>query len=310
MSRHSLFVKVTGHPSSVDAAGDLPYLNEITARDNRGFDLLTAAERHKLLGKNRCISIAQPGGKITRLPAQTIRVRGADGIVRDRRTGTISPEYLAHLDELEAQGYQIYQRIITGPKILRHDHGCVLAEPRGTIIPATWMTHVRSQELGWSAALSAPTGMKILARVIRDSIRPHKLVRRTVKTMTGKKVVQTVAAHNLAFAPSPAILAQIKRAGQPVDKVLVILGRHALERMERKRGAQIVAVASTHLQGSTDFRPHLHVRMSAYDSKGDYINLFSRKDGSRGGGRCIMQDDIEREMLRTIERWEQSRGRD
>jgi len=254
--------------------------------------------------------MARPGDKITRVPAQIIQVRSTDGIVRERKTGTLSEEYLAHLDELEAQGYQIYQRIVTGTKILQHDHGCVLDRPRGTIVPATWTAQVRAQELGWAAAMPAPAGMPILARVIRDSIRPHKLVRRTVKTMTGKKkTVQTIAGHNLVIAPSPAILAQIKRAGQPVDKVLEVIARHALERMERKRGAQIVAVCSTHLQNSSGIQPHLHIRMSAYDSKGKYINLFDRKDGGSGGGRCIMQEDIEREMRRTIERWDQPRER-
>jgi hypothetical protein len=79
--------------------------------------------------------------------------------------------------------------------------------------------------------------------------------------------------------------------------------------MERKRGAQIIAVCSTHLQDSSGIRPHLHLRMSAYDSAGKYISLFNRKNGSSSGGRCVMQAEIERETIRTIERWDQPRER-
>ena len=195
-----------------------------------------------------------------------------------------------------------------GIKPLEHDHGFNLARPRGFIVPLTWTAQLRAQEMGWTASAPAAAGASILAGLIRNSIRPHPLLHRTVKTMTGgKKVGRAVAAHNLVVAPSPAILAQIKRAGQPVDLILETAARRAIEKIERKIGGKITAVVSTHLQDSTNARPHLHVRMSAYDSNGKYIRLFDRaggSGGSGGGGRCILQPEIERQVRTMIERWE------
>jgi hypothetical protein len=306
----SVLVKATGHPESLAALGDLDYLSEPTSRGNWQFDLLTAAERHQLLGKNRRIFAAKPDGKIIRVPATTIQITGADGVTRERRTGTISEPYLAHLNALESQGYQIFQRVVIGIKPLTHDHGYRMASPRGAIVPITWTAQVRAHELGLTAALPARASMSILGRVLRDHTRLHVLRKRTVKTMTGaKKVARTIAGHNLVIAPSPSVLARIKSAGLPVDKVLETAARRVLEQMERKRGAQIVAVASTHIQDSSGIRPHLHFRLSAYDTSGKYISLFNRKLGNSRGGRCVMQDEIERQILRIIERRDRPRER-
>jgi hypothetical protein len=219
--------KVTGHPESVAALGDLDYMSEPTSRGNWQFDLLTATERHQLLGKSRRIFAARPDGKITRVPAATVQIRGADGITRQRRTGTISEFYLAHLDELEAQGFQLYQRIVVGIKSLVHDHGYHLARPRGIILPLTWKAQVLAQELEWTADLPTRAGMSILGRVLRDSARPHVLVKHTVKTMTGKgKVARTIAGHNLVVAPSPTVLARIRTAGLPANRQSVSAAIH------------------------------------------------------------------------------------
>jgi hypothetical protein len=299
----SAFAKVTGHLVNAQQAGKLPYLSEIFARGCWGDDLMTASERHQLLGKNRCMYAARPDEPLARVPAQIIRVTGADGVVREKGTGTMTPEYLAHLDELEAQGYQIYQRIVVGAQVLRDDHGYVLRKPRGTIVPVTWSTQLHAAEMWWTLAMPVPVGMAILARVLRETIRSHAPSRRAVKTMTSAgKVGRNIVAHNLVIAPHPNVLAKIKAAGQPVDQILETIARHAIERMERKRGAKITAVASTHLQDSTGIRPHLHIRMVSRDSRGKYISLFDRKAGGSGGGRCVLQDDIEREIIRTIER--------
>jgi hypothetical protein len=298
----AVITPVTGHPANAHQAGKLPYLNETIARCRWDDDLTTASERRQLLGKNRCMYAARPGGPPVRVPAQILRVTGADGITREKGTGTITEEYLNHLDEMEAQGYQIYQRIVVGPQVLRHDHGYVLAKPRGTIMPASWRTRLQAREMGWTPDMPGSAAMKILACVIRKAIRSHRSIRRAVKTRTSaKKVSKNIVAHNLAIAPHPRILEQIRRAGQPVDQVLELIARRAIERMERKRGAQITAVCSTHLQDSKGFRPHLHIRMVATDSRGEPIALFNRKTGGSGGGPCILQAEIERDLLRIIE---------
>jgi hypothetical protein len=210
----------------------------------------------------------------------------------------------ARAQEMQRHGKMICERVVIGIKPLVHDHGFKLARPRGTVAPLSWTAQLRAQEMGWTASVPAAVGRPILSRVLRDSIRPHLLIHRAVKTMTGgKKVGRAIAAHNLVVAPSPAILAQIKRAGQSVDKILETAARRALEKMERKIGGRITAMASTHLQDSTGIRPHLHVRLSAYDSNGKYIRLFDRAGGS-GGGRCILQPEIERQIRTIIERWE------
>ena len=303
---------VTGHTSTIDQATDLRYPSEIEAHDNWIFSLLTATERQQLEGKHRRIFAAKPKGKITRVPAQRIPVRDADGVLRERGTGTITKEYLADLDAMEAQGYNIYQRVVVGKKVLVDNHGYNLSAPRGTINPSTLATRLHAQELGWSPSLSPKAGRLILSRVMRESIRGNRLHRHAVKTITStKKVGKPITAHNLVLAPAPYLLERIRHSGQCVDTVMEIAARRALEKLERKIKAKITAVCSTHLQDSSGVRPHLHIRMSAYDSLGRYIKLFDRKgggggggSGARGSGRCLLQPEMERQIIKIVERWE------
>jgi hypothetical protein len=308
MAPPSIITKVTGHVATAALAGDLRYLDETSSRGDWQFQLLTAEEISDLIGKNRKLFIADPGGPIIRIPAEILPSLDRNGVMHGRATGTISSAYAARMAGLRTMGKKIYERVVIGIKPLENDHGFHLARPRGTVAPLTWTAQLRAQEMGWTASAPTAAGRPILSHVLRDSIRPNLLVRRTVKTMTGgKKVGRAVAAHNLVVAPSLAILAQIKRAGQPVDQLLETAARRALEKMERKIGGKITAVASTHLQDSTGIRPHLHVRLSAYDSNGKYIRLFDRAGGGgggSGGGRCILQPEIERQIRTMIERWE------
>jgi hypothetical protein len=300
---------VTGHPN-LDQMGDLRYLSEPLSRGNWQFRPLSPEEIRNLIKKHRRLFFAAPGGPIVRLPAETIRVRGGDGIVRERRTGTISEAYVDHVLRQQGQGKTIFERVVIGIKEIRNNHGQHLAQPHGTIIPLTLFTHLKAKEMGLTAAMESAAARSILSRVLRESIPRQPLARRAIKTMTSpKKVGRSVAGHNLVVAPHPRLLAQIQRTGVPVDKAMETAARQAMERMERKRGAKITAVCSTHLYDSTGVRPHLHIRMSAYDSTGKYIRLFDRKTGGSGGNRCLLQPEIEREIRKTIERWEQ-RGRD
>jgi hypothetical protein len=305
--RISAILKVTGHAGTIAQAGDLRYPSELEAHDNWQFSLLTATERQQLKGKNRRIFAARPKEKIARVPAQRVLVRDAAGVLRQRGTGTITQQYLTQLDALEAQGYHLYQRIVVGRKVLVDNHGFKLSAPRGTINPATFATRIHAQELGWTSSLSPKQGRLILSRVMRESIRGHDLTHRAVRTMTmtsKKKVSRPIAAHNLVLAPAPYILERIRRAGQPVDAVMEMAARRAMEKMERRIGAKITAICSTHLQDSTGIRPHLHLRLGAYDSLGRYIKLFDRKGGGGGGGRCLLQPEVERQIVKIIERCE------
>ena len=113
-----------------------------------------------------------------------------------------------------------------------------------------------------------------------------------------------VYAHNIVVAPHPSVLQMIKENGIPVDTVLELAARRSIEVLERKVGAKIFAIAGVHLEDSSSVRPHLHIRMAAYDSKGRYIGLFDRKKGSRGGNRMCLQEEIERQIIRQISRRE------
>jgi hypothetical protein len=310
MSSPLVITKVTGHIFSIRLAADFRYLNELIARGNRQFVPLTPDELRNLIGKHRRLFTAEEGGPILRFPAQTILKRGSNGVMRQSRTGKISPEYAAQLEQLQAQGQRIFHRIVTGVKTLDPDHGYTLAQPHGTIVPLNWYTRLRAEEKGWTATAPAAAGVPILSQVLCDTMRRHPPVRRAVRTMTSeKKAGHDIYAHNLTVAPHPKLLQQIRAAGQPIDKVLELAARRALERIERKIGGQITAVASTHLQDSSTVRPHLHIRMAARASNGEEIALFDGKRGGWGGGRCILQPEIERQIRTMIERWE-PRGRD
>ena len=303
MSPTAVITKATGHLEEIELAGDLRYLCEVESRGNWQFIPLTPEQIKELVGKNRRLFAADPGGPIVRVEPEMTLTRARNGVMRRRRTGKISAEYAREVQQLQAQGKIIYQRIVTGVKPLNPDHGYTLARPRGTIVPLTWATQVRAQEHGWKETMPIADGRKLLGRIIRDSIRPHPLTRRAVKTMTGLgKVGRTIAAHNVVVAPHPRLLQQIRRAGQQVDKVLETAARRAIEKIERRSKGKITAVCSTHLEDSTTVRPHLHIRMSAYDTAGNYVRLFDRKAGGGGRGRCILQDDIEREIKIIIER--------
>jgi hypothetical protein len=301
MAPPAVIVKVTGHIEKIAQAGDLRYLDERQARGNWQF--VPLAGINEVIGKKRKLFMADPGGPIVRIPAEIISTVDRHGVMRSCGTGIISAAHAAGLEQLRVQGKTLFQRIVVGIQELRHDHGYVLARPRGTIVPLTWTTQLQAAERGWTPTMPAPAGMTILGDLVRDTIRSNGSTRRAVKTMTSsKKVGRDVVAHSLVVAPNLGVLDAIRRAGQPVDIVLETAARRVLEKMERQRGAKIVAVASTHLQDSTRFRPHLHIRVCVCDSKGEPIAVFNNKTGGSGGGPCILQDDIERHILRTIER--------
>lgn len=298
----SAIMKASGHPETVAYLADLRYPSGLNARDFWGFSKLTSAQIEGLIGKPRCIFAADPGEDFERVPAEI----GMDG----KGTGRISSAYAARLVEMQAQGKIIAQRIVLGSTERRDDHGYPLAHERGTVVPVTLEARLHAQELGWNETLPVEAGRLLLSRMLRESIRPHVLTRRAVKGMTGgKKKGKTIAGHNLVLAPAPHLLQRIRAAGQCVDTVMEIAARRSLEKLERQIGAKITAVAATHIEDSSGVRPHLHIRMSAYDSNGNYISLFSRKGGgggsgaAGGGGRCLLQPEVERQIVKIIERW-------
>ena len=295
-------MKASGHPETVDYLADLRYPSGLNARDCWGLSRLTSDGITGLIGKTRCIYAADLRGQFERVPAETIDGKG---------TGRISAAYAARLLEMQAQGKIIAQRIVLGAIERRDDHGYPLAHERGTVVPLTLEARLRAQELGWSESLPLEAGRKVLSRMLRESLRGQRLHRRAVKTMTGsKKKGKTIAGHNLVLAPHPRLLERIRAAGQPVDIVMEIAARRAVEKMERRISAKIIAVAATHIQDSDSIRPHLHVRMSAYATDGKYIPLFAAKGGgggsgaAGGGGRCLLQPEVEKQIVKIIERWE------
>jgi hypothetical protein len=296
-------MKVTGHGETIAQVTDYRYLSA-NARDRWGISPLTSDGIKALEGKTRCIYGADPGGEFERVPAEI----DIDG----KGTGLISPAYVARLLEMQSQGKIIAQRIVLGPMELCDDHGFTLAHERSLVVPLTLEARLRAQELSWNEALPAAAGRLILSRMMREAIKPHVLIRRAVKGMTGgKKKGKTIAGHNLVLAPHPRLLQRIRAAGQCVDTIMEIAARRAIEKMERRIGAKIVAVAATHIEDSSGVRPHLHIRMSAYATDGKYIPLFDRKGGGGGsgaagggGGRCLLQPEVERQIVKIIERWE------
>lgn len=298
----SALMKASGHPETVGYLADLRYPSGLHARDCWGFDELTDAQIEELIGKTRCIYATDPGGEFERVPAE-IDIHG-------KGTGIISAAYAAQLMQMQSQGKIIAQRIVLGSIERRDDHGFALTHERGTVVPLTLAARLHAQELGWNDALTVEAGRQVLSRMLRESLRGQRLHRHAVKTMTGgAKKGKTIAGHNLVLAPHPRLLERIRAAGQPVDTIMEIAARRALEKMERRIGAKIIAVAATHLQDSSGIRPHLHIRMSGYDSLGRYIKLFDRKgggggSGARGSGRCLLQPEVERQVEKIIERWE------
>ena len=146
-------LKVTGHGD--DQADDLRYVSGLNARDLWGFSPLTRDGIQGLVGKKRRIFVADPGGRFERLPAEILPTH--------KRTGIISAAYAARLDEMQAQGKIVAQRIVLGPTELRDDHGYQIAHERGMVVPLTLEALLRAKELDWSESLSVEAGRSILS---------------------------------------------------------------------------------------------------------------------------------------------------
>jgi hypothetical protein len=153
--------------------------------------------------------------------------------------------------------------------------------------------------------LSITQKFKICSLVTRAKLRSLDPTRLRKQRFSGSSDHgKPVYAHNLVVAPSPSLLRRIFAQKLPVDDVLERAARRGIEQLERRIKGKIYAFAGLHMEGASSVRPHLHVRLIAYDSNGKYVPLFDRKAGSRKGGRVIFQHEVERQIKRFIERTE------
>jgi len=176
---------------------------------------------------------------------------------------------------------------------------------RGEVFPLTYTARLDCLKLGWKEEKSIAAKARICRQVMRaalHALQPSQVWRQHVRGSKGDCL--PVYAHNLVVAPSPSVLKSIRDKKMPIDDILEVAARRAIEQMERKTKAKIYAFAGLHMEDSTSVRPHLHVRLCAYTNAGKYIALFDRKRGSARGNRVIFQDEAERQIHRLINRTE------
>jgi hypothetical protein len=293
----------TGTLTSIHRAGDLAYFSETRERSDYHFEpIIDCAQVDALIGNAWQVYQETLSGRVIRRAAEVIEIRQAASGRTLIRSGIVSYKYAVGLKDDLQQGKKLFIRKFGGVKQLNLAPPYRIQNPRGDIRPLTYAAKLRALELGWSELLSLSERMRICGKVIRWKLRQQPLRRQAVKSAQGLRAGQTVAAHNLVFCPAPAVLRDVHARGLPVDAILETAARRALETYERKSGVKLFAVCSTHLEDSQGFRPHLHVRLVAYDSSGKYVPLFDRKNGYSGGNRCIFEHEMVRQFEREIER--------
>lgn len=296
-------LKKTGTMTTAHRAGDGRYLSELLARADRQFEAITAPDVDAMIGHAWRIFQATAEGKMVQRPPEVVGQRQGRTAAVPIHSGIISPSYAAALKTDLASGTRLFVRKIVGVKALTPESSFHLQFARGEVRPLTYTAKVRASELGWGDRLSLPEKLSICGKVVRAALRHQSLRRRTIKTAAGmRKTAQTVAAHNLVLCPSPIVLTDMRAKSLPVDLIMEVAARRALEQYERKKGVKLTAICSTHLEDSSGFRPHLHIRLVAYDSSGKYVPIFDRECGQAGGSRCIFEEEMQRQFDREIER--------
>lgn len=303
-------LKKTGTVSSAHRAGDGRYLSESTARADLQFVPITGSDLKGMVGHPWRVFQAAASGKIVRRAPEVVGQRKGRAGASPIHSGIISEAYARLLKADQAAGIKFFVRKFMGVKALAPEQPYLLTFNRGEVRPLTYMAKVAAGEMGWLDDLSLKQKLSICGKVIRSAVRKQPLSRRTIKTSAGlRKASHTVAAHNLVFAPSPHVLSEVRTEKLPIDRLMETAARRALEQYERENGVRLTAICSTHLQASTGFRPHLHIRLVAYDSAGKYVPVFDRLKGNAKGNRCRFEEEMRRQFERGIER-ERSRGRE
>lgn len=296
-------LKKTGTMTTAHRAGDGRYLSELLARADRQFEAVTTSDVDTMIGHAWRIFYAAADGKMVQRRPEVVGQRQSRAGTIPIYSGIISTGYAAALKTDIASGTRLFVRKIVGVKALTPESPFHLQFVRGEVRPLTYAAKVRASELGWDDRLSLPEKLSICGKIVRAALHHQLLRRRTVKTAVGiRKTAQTVAAHNLVLCPSPIVLTDMRAKSLPVDLVMEVAARRALEQYERKKGVKLTAICSTHLEDSIGFRPHLHIRLVAYDSNGKYVPIFDRACGQTGGNRCIFEEEMQRQFDREIER--------
>jgi hypothetical protein len=296
-------LKKTGTMTTAHRAGDGRYLSELLARADRQFEAITVPDVDAMIGHAWRIFQATAEGKMVQRSPEVVGQRQGRAGAIPIHSGIISPGYAAVLTADIDSGACLFVRKIVGIKALALETPFYHKFPRGDVRPLTYTAKLTALEFRWTDELSQAEKLSICGKVVRAALRHQPLRRQTVKTAAGiRKTAQTVAAHNLVLCPSPIVLAELRTKSLPVDLVMEVAARRALERYERKKGVKLTAICSTHLEDSTGFRPHLHIRLVAYDSNGKYVPIFDRACGQTGGNRCIFEEEMQRQFDREIER--------
>ncbi len=241
-------------------------------------------------------------GILRRIEPETVLKLSSNGQSKSVKTGILSPARLSALMERCERGEELFI-LRYRPKLNQATTEFMTRRPHGEVFPLTYSARLECVKSGLKDEQSIADKLKICSTVMRAKLRsidPCQIRRQNVSGANNGGI--PIYAHNLVVAPHPSILARIRAQRLPVDDVLEIAARRSIEAVERKRGAKICAFAGLHLEDSKTIRPHLHVRMAAYDSNGKYVTLFDRKKGSRKGNRVIFQDELERQITRLIER--------
>ena len=305
MSRPIALIKLTSHCTNMETATDVRYDSEISKSCAPAFIESVAADINALIGKPAQVSYRNLLGHLARVEPESLMKRDANGELKLIHTGIISPAYAAELVDRLNRGDRLFVRRFQPKPTLQSNTGFVMRRSRGEVFPLTYFAKLECTKAGWKDGGTIGDNMQVCATALRSFLKKINPVKHRIKRGIGSdRVVASVLAHNLVLAPHPSILDRIRNEGLPVDEVLELAARRAIETLERKKEAKIFAVAGVHLEGTSGVRPHLHVRMAAYDSNGNYVALFDRNNGSRAGNRVILQTEIEQQILRQIERRE------
>ena len=278
MSRPAVIVKVTGHVGTAKLAGDLVSWMKLS-RGNWQDEPLTLEQvprPHREKPPHLC---RHPDGPILRVPAEIQPQIDRHGVMRGQATGKISPQYAYHLQQLQTQGNSRYQKVVIGVRPLNPTHGFNLAQPRGTVVPLSSGHSIKSSGASLESDHAYRRGPEAFGQSPARPcpVAPAGSPRSEIHDRPDK-VGRDSFAHNLAVAPHPRLLEQIRRAGQQVEQVMEAAARRVLEKIERRRTGKIIAVCSTHLQGRDNIRPHLHIRVAARDTAGKRGPSLSQQD--------------------------------
>lgn len=299
-----IIFKKTGTCRSAKIAANLDYLGDETDHSVMIPVWLAPDSIQDFVGKPVTL-FSKSAGLLRKLEPESRLTIDPDGRTRRVKTGILSQEKASLLMKKCESGEELfvlrYRPRATTATTIEY----ITRREKGEVFPLTHIARLDCLKLGSKEGDSVAVKARICRQVMRSALhplQPSQVRRQHVRGSKGDCL--PVYAHNLVVAPSPSVLKSIRDKRLPVDDILEIAARRAIEWLERKTKAKIWAFAGLHMEDSTSVRPHLHVRLGAYDSNGKYVALFDRKRGSAGGNRVIFQDELERQVIRLIERTE------